>query len=414
MTVVTLTDHYELSMLDAALASGAADQPTTFEVFARSLPEGARYGVLAGQGRLVEALEQFCYDDDTLGWMVDRGVISDRLAARLSTWRFGGRVTGYPEGELYVPGSPVLTVDASFGDAVLLETLTLSILNHDSAVATRAARIVAAAEGRGCLEVGSRRTHEHAAVAAARAAYVAGFDGTANLEANRRYGVPSVGTSSHAFTLAHDGEAEAFRWLVAAQGSGTTLLVDTYDVEQGIRNAVAAAGTDLAEVRIDSGDLAVAAARARALLDELGAVDTRVMVTGDLDEAALAALADAPIDAYGFGTRLVTGLPAPGFVYKPVVVGGRPVAKTSTGKATPAGRKRAFRQLDRCGRVVLEHLLTGAATPDPAWVPVQRTLFADGQGQAGSLQEARARTRRACRAVRAGAGPAFEAVLLSG
>lgn len=389
MRIATLTDHYELSMLEAALESGAAGREVTVEVFARHLPPGYRYGVVAGQGRLAEALASFTYDDDTLEWMVAEKVVSPRLAEWLAAWRFGGAISALQEGQVYAPGVPVLTVDAPFGHAVLLETIVLSILNHDSAIATRASHLVAAAAGRGCLEVGSRRTHEQAAVAAARAAYIAGFDGTANLEAHRRYGVPSVGTSSHAFTLAHHDEREAFDWLVAAQGSDTTLLVDTYDVEQGIRNAVAAAGTDLAEVRIDSGDLAVEARRARVLLDELGATETRVMVTGDLDERALSGgLADAPIDAYGFGTHLVTGLPAPGFVYKPVALDGRPVAKTSSGKATAPGRKQVHREYAPDGTMVADHVLTEQERPQDGWEPLQHPLVEAGD-RVGMVLDAR-------------------------
>lgn len=395
MHVVTLTDHYELSMLDAALDSGAAHRDVTIEVFARRLPPGYRYGVVAGQARLAEALEAFTYDADTLEWMVGEEVVSPRLADWLSGWRFGGTVTALQEGQVYAPGVPVLTVDAPFGHAVLLETLVLSILNHDSAVATRASHLVAAAAGRGCLEVGSRRTHEQAAVAAARAAHIAGFDGTANLEAHRRYGVPSVGTSSHAFTLVHDGEREAFDWLVAAQGADTTLLVDTYEVEQGIRNAVAAAGPGLAEVRIDSGDPAVEARRARALLDELGATGTRVMVTGDLDEHTLAGLADAPIDAYGFGTHLVTALPAPGFVYKPVALDGRPVAKTSSGKATVPGRKHVHREYAADGTIVADHVLAERQRPADGWELLQHPLV-----EVGDRVEAVQQARRLHQAVR--------------
>src|SRR5918994_493351 len=169
----------------------------------------------------------------------------------LADWRFTGDIDGYAEGELYFPGSPVLTVSGTFAEAVLLETLTLSVLNHDSAIAAAAARPL--------IEMGSRRTSEEAAVAAARAAYVAGFASTSNLEAFRRYGVPSTGTAAHSFTLLHDSEAEAFRAQIEALGRDTTLLVDTYDIAQGIRTAVEIAGPRLGAVRIDSRDLIVLA-----------------------------------------------------------------------------------------------------------------------------------------------------------
>ena len=170
------------------------------------------------------------------------GVVGPETLRWLAGYRFGGDVWGYGEGEVFVPGSPLLVVEGTFAEAVLLETLVLSILNHDCAIAAAASRMTVAAQNRPCLEMGSRRTHEEAAVAAARAAYVAGFAGTSNLEAGRRYGIPTVGTAAHAFTLLHDDERAAFAAQVATLGAGTTLLVDTYDVTQGVRTAVEVAG----------------------------------------------------------------------------------------------------------------------------------------------------------------------------
>src|SRR5215208_618637 len=211
-------------MLDAALRDGSAHRQTTFELFARRLPDGRRYGVVAGTARFVEALAQFRFDDSALASLefLDRETL-----AYLADYRFRGDVDGYAEGELYFPGSPVLSVHGTFGQCVVLETLALSILNHDTAIASAAARMVYAAEGRPLIEMGSRRTHEQAAVAAARAAYIAGFTASSNLEAQRRYGVPALGTSAHAFTLLHtspDGpnEKAAFRAQVDALGAGTT------------------------------------------------------------------------------------------------------------------------------------------------------------------------------------------------
>ena len=197
----------------------------------------------------------------------------------LSSYRFGGHVDAYREGELYTAGSPVLTVEGTFAEAVLLETIVLSILNFDSAVATAASLITSAAGERPIIEMGSRRVDPSAAVAAARSAYLSGFASTSNLQAGRIYGIPTAGTASHAFVLAYPTEQEAFAAQVAAFGPRTTLLVDTYDVDQGIRNAVEVAGPELGAVRIDSGDLASEAVRARALLDRLGA--TQHAVGGD-------------------------------------------------------------------------------------------------------------------------------------
>jgi nicotinate phosphoribosyltransferase len=354
-----LTDKYELTMLAAALRDGTAHRKTTFEVFARRLPEGRRYGIVAGTGRFLEALPQFRFND------ADLELLSDFLDADtlgyLADYQFNGDVDGYGEGELYFPGSPVLSVHGTFAECVLLETLALSILNHDCAIASAAARMVSAAEGRPLIEMGSRRTHERAAVAAARAAYLAGFSGSSNLEAQRRYGVPALGTSAHAFTLLHtsaDGpdEQAAFRAQVDALGVGTTLLVDTYDISTGVANAVAVAGPELGAVRIDSGDLGVLARQVRDQLDALGAVNTGIVVTSDLDEFAIAALRAEPVDSYGVGTSLVTGSGAPtaSMVYKLVEVDGVPVAKRSSHKESHGGRKQAHRLAKPTGTIVEE------------------------------------------------------------
>ena len=348
-----LTDHYELTMLEAALGSGAAERRCVFEVFARRLPEGRRYGVVAGTGRFLDALERFRFGETEVEELRRRKVVDEATCDWLAGYRFSGDVSGYAEGEVYFPGSPVLVVESSFAEGVVLETLALSILNHDTAIASAASRMTAAAGDRPCVEMGSRRTHEEAAVAAARAAYIAGFSTTSNLEAGRRYGVPTVGTAAHAFTLVHDSEREAFEAQVASLGTGTTLLVDTYDVPEGVRTAVAVAGTSLGAVRLDSGDLLVQARQVRDQLDELGATSTRILVTSDLDEYAIAALAAAPVDAYGVGTQLVTGSGAPtaSMVYKLVSRSDddgvmRPVEKRSASKSSVGGRKWALRRLD--------------------------------------------------------------------
>ncbi|MCL2424016.1 MAG: nicotinate phosphoribosyltransferase, partial [Micrococcales bacterium] len=210
-----LTDRYELTMLQAALADGTAHRRCLFETFTRRLPPGRRYGVLAGTGRLLEAVEAFRFDDEQLAWLSQANVVDAATVDYLATYRFSGEITGYAEGEVFFPGSPVLQVEGTFAEAVLLETVVLSILNYDSAVASAASRMTSAAGTRPCLEMGARRANEHAAVAAARAAVVAGFAGTSDLEAGRRYGLNTVGTAAHAFTLLHDDEQEAFAAQVA-------------------------------------------------------------------------------------------------------------------------------------------------------------------------------------------------------
>jgi nicotinate phosphoribosyltransferase len=361
-----LTDRYELTMVAAALADGTADRDCVFEVFARRLPHGRRYGVVAGTARLLEQLPRFCFSDEDLATLRDQGITDARLLDWLADFSFSGDVDGYAEGEFFFPGSPVLTVRAPFAEGVMLETLILSVLNHDSAIASAAARMVAAACERPCIEMGSRRTHEEAAVAAARAAHLVGFRSTSNLEAGRRYGVPTTGTSAHAFTLLHDDEASAFRAQVATLGVGTTLLVDTYDVDQGIRTAIEVAGPGLGAIRLDSGDLPTLATHARQLLDELGATKTRIIVTSDLDEYAIAGLMAAPVDGYGVGTSLVTGSGAPtaGMVYKLVERDGVPVAKRSEGKNSVGGRKHAVRRHDADGTATAEVICSSPITPE--------------------------------------------------
>ncbi|MGT2424895.1 nicotinate phosphoribosyltransferase [Amnibacterium kyonggiense] len=367
-----LTDRYELTMLDAALRDGTALRPSVFEVFSRRLSGGRRYGVLAGTGRALEAVEAFRFGDAELDWLRAERVVSPRTLDWLADYRFSGSISGYREGELYFPSSPVLTVEASFAEGVILETLILSILNADSAIATAAARMVSAAGDRPLSEMGSRRTHEQAAVSASRAAWIAGFAATSNLEAGRRWGVPTMGTAAHAFTLLHDSEEEAFRAQIDAMGAGTTLLVDTYDVMTAIETAVGIAGDRLGAVRIDSGDLPVVVRAVRDRLDELGATGTRITVTNDLDEYAIAALAASPVDAYGAGTRLVggSGHPTAGFVYKLVERADadgsmRPVAKKSVEKAGNAGRKWAFRVLED-GIAIEERIVVADAEPQVA------------------------------------------------
>jgi nicotinate phosphoribosyltransferase len=366
-----LTDKYELTMLAAALRDGTADRRTTFELFARRLPDGRRYGVVAGTGRFLEVLPSFRFDDDALSVLAE--FLDPETVEYLRVYEFRGDMDGYAEGELYFPGSPVLSVHGSFAECIVLETLALSIFNHDSAIASAAARMVSAARERPLIEMGSRRTHEQAAVAAARAAYIAGFAATSNLEAQRRYGVPAEGTAAHSFTLLHthpDGpdEVAAFRAQVDALGTGTTLLVDTYDVTTGVANAVAAAGTVLGGVRIDSGELGVLARQVREQLDRLGATQTRIVVSGDLDEFAIAALGADPVDSYGVGTSLVTGSGAPtaNMIYKLVEVDGIPVQKRSSHKESQGGRKEAMRVSRPTGTIIEEVVHPAGQPPDMA------------------------------------------------
>jgi putative nicotinate phosphoribosyltransferase len=401
-----LTDQYELTMLQASLLSGAAGRRAVFEVFARHLPHGRRYGVVAGTGRLLDAITRFRFGPADLEFLGGAGIVNEPTLAFLESYRFGGNIWGYSEGDCYFPGSPILVVEGTFAEAVLLETVSLSILNHDSAIASAASRMVTAAGDRPIIEMGSRRTHERAAVASARAAYIVGFASTSNVRARYEYGVPSAGTSAHAFTLVHDSERHAFETQISSLGPATTLLVDTYDVPRAVRTAVEVAGRDLGAVRIDSGDLPVVARQVRALLDELGATSTRIILTGDLDEYSIAALGAVPVDGYGVGTSLVTGSGAPtaALVYKLVAralsAGDdelEPVAKRSVGKPGRGGRKWAVRHRDEHGIALSEQISLTPPEPGPLDRELLVPLMADGEiiGPMGSegVEKARARHR---------------------
>ncbi|WP_405471465.1 nicotinate phosphoribosyltransferase [Streptomyces anulatus] len=413
------TDQYELTMVQAALKAGTADRHSVFEAFTRRLPEGRRYGVVAGTGRVLDAVENFHFDDEMIGFLRQQDIVDEPTLEWLAGYRFSGDIWGYPEGEVYFPGSPILRVEGSFAECVLLETVILSILNHDSAIAAAASRMSAAAGGRRLIEMGARRTHELSAVASARAAFVGGFDATSDLAAGFRWAIPTVGTSAHAFTLLHDTERDAFRAQVDSLGRGTTLLVDTYDVTEAVRAAVEIAGPELGAVRIDSGDLLLVAHRVRQQLDELGATGTKIVVTSDLDEYAIASLAAAPVDAYGVGTQLVTGSghPTCSMVYKLVARAGSaepdaplvPVAKKSLGaKSSKGGRKWAARRTDAHGVAEAEVIGTGPAPAESVGRPLLVELVRGGEVVAREPLEA-ARERH----VAARAGLPMSAIQLS-
>lgn len=407
MTTALLTDHYELTMIRAALRSGHAHRASTFELFPRRLPSGRSYGVVAGVGRALKALAEFRFGDDELAFLRERGITDDALDEWLANFRFTGSMWGYPEGELYFSGSPLLTVQGTFAECVVLETLLLSIYNHDSAIASAASRMTAAAEGRPIIEMGGRRTHEWSAVAAARAAWIAGFAFTSDLEAGRSWMLPTSGTAAHAFTMLYETEEAAFRAQLDTLGENTTLLVDTYDIDEAVRTGVRLTQGRLGAVRIDSGDLHVVVRDVRALLDSLGATKTKIIVTNDLDEWQIAALRGAPVDGFGVGTSVVTGSghPTCGFVYKMVAraMSDEPgaaqvaVSKLSANKATVGGRKYALRRLDERGIAVAEVIGVGAPPEgDYNDRPLLVPLVLDGEvvGQE-PLQAARDRHQRA-------------------
>ncbi len=407
ISTALLTDMYELTMIKAAMHAGTAFRRCTFELFPRRLPPGRSYGVVCGTGRALAALRDFRFGDEEIAFLRERGIADDMLAEWLANYRFTGNIRGYGEGDLFFSGSPVLVVEGSFAEVVVLETLLLSIFNHDSAVASAASRMTLAAEGRPIIEMGGRRTHEWAAVASARAAWVAGFGSSSDLEAGRSWGIPVSGTAAHAFTMLFDTEEDAFRAQLAAQGNKTTLLVDTYDVDEAIKLGVRLTNGELGAIRLDSGDLTTEVRRVRKLLDSLGATKTRIIVTNDLDEYQIAALRGAPVDGFGVGTSVVTGSghPTCGMVYKIVSRADsddpndeqRPVAKKSKNKGTVGGRKTVMRQLDEDGKATAEVIgvdITPRADSNDRMVLVD--LVRDGEivGEE-PLQAARDRHERA-------------------
>lgn len=390
-TTAFLTDKYEVTMLQAMLRAGRADHRAVFDLFARRLPKGRRYGVVGGVGRVVEAVKNFRFTDEQIAYLEADPIIDKATVNYLRDYKFRGIIVGQPEGSLYFPNTPIITVIGTFADCVLLETLLLSIMNHDSAVMSAASRMVTAAEGMPMIEMGSRRTSEISAIAAARAAYIAGFNATSNLQAGHLYQIPTTGTSAHAYTLAYgpDGEEQSFYDQMVALGTDTTILVDTYNIPEGIRRAVHAANTLGASgpggIRIDSGDLHEETVNARALLDSLGAIDTKIVLSSDIDEYTISEMKErgTPVDAVGAGTRVVTGSGAPTaeMVYKLVQINDTPVSKRAEGKVSTGGIKVTYREFHEDGTMAGEFFKVGTTSaPFTSSQHPTQVLLVDGQG----------------------------------
>lgn len=391
-TTAFLTDKYEVTMLQAMLRAGRADHRAVFDLFARRLPKGRRYGVVGGVGRVVEAVKNFRFTDEQIAYLEADPIIDEATVRYLRDYKFRGIIVGQPEGSLYFPNTPILTVIGTFADCVLLETLLLSIMNHDSAVMSAASRMVTAAEGMPMIEMGSRRTSETSAIAAARAAYIAGFNATSNLQAGHLYQIPTTGTSAHAYTLAYgpDGEEQSFYDQMVALGTDTTILVDTYNIPEGIRRAVHAANTlgvsGPGGIRIDSGDLHEETVNARELLDSLGAIDTKIVLSSDIDEYTISEMKErgTPVDAVGAGTRVVTGSGAPTaeMVYKLVQINDMPVSKRAEGKISTGGIKVTYREFHEDGTMAGEFFKVGTTSaPFTSSQHPTQILLVDGQGE---------------------------------
>jgi nicotinate phosphoribosyltransferase len=351
-----LIDLYELTMADAYLADGMT-QPAVFELFVRKLPARRGFLVAAGLDQAIDYLTSLRFDDEALAWVSHSGRFSARLIDYFREFRFAGDVDAMPEGTVFFPNEPILRVTAPMPEAQLVETRLMNLLNFQTLIASKAARMVLAAPGKELVDFGARRAHgAEAALLAARASYIAGFAGSATVLAELQFGIPIFGTMAHSFIEAHEDESAAFERFALARPQGLVLLIDTYDTERAAKKVVtlteklAGRGIRVKSVRIDSGDLAAHARKVRTILDAGGLADVTIFASGGLDEDSLAQFTRAfvPIDGYGIGTSLDVSSDAPALdcAYKLQEYAGIARRKLSEGKATYPGRKQVWRQRD--------------------------------------------------------------------
>lgn len=396
-----LTDAYELSMLEAYRAHGMAEV-AVFELFFRKLPPERGFLLAAGLEQAVAYLETLRFSAEELDWLAASGLFAPDFVASLAEFRFTGDVDAVPEGTAVFADEPVLRVTAPLPQAQLVETRLLNLIHFQTVIATKAARVVLAAPGRQLVDFGLRRAHgAEAGLLAARASYLAGFGGTATLQASREFGIPAVGTMAHSFVQAHDDEATAFGRFARVRPRALTLLLDTYNTERGAKIVaalaprLAAEGITVGAVRLDSGDLAAHARAVRAILDDAGQHSIRIFASGGLDEYSVQALcaAGAPIDGFGVGTALTTSsdVPALDCAYKLQEYAGKPRRKRSEGKATWPGRKQVYRRYAQDGTIAGDTVaLLDEQVPGE---PLLRPAMRGGRKVPGlpSLPEARAR-----------------------
>jgi nicotinate phosphoribosyltransferase len=375
-----LTDLYELTMLQAYRASGM-NETAVFEMFVRALPSARNFLLVAGLEQVVDYLLGLRFSGDELDWLASTGRFDAGFVESLRDFRFTGDLDAMAEGTVAFADEPLLRVSAPLREAQFIESRVLNLIHLQTLVASKAARCVLAAEGRPLIDFGLRRAHgAEAGLLSARASYLAGFAGTATVEAARRFGVPVFGTMAHSFVQAHDDESAAFADFARAQPRNATLLIDTYDTARAAHKVVALArrGLPVQGVRIDSGDLGAHAREVRRILDDGGLPQARIFASGNLDEHRVRALVagGAPIDAFGVGTRMNVSADAPFLdcAYKLAEYRGEPRRKRSEGKANWPGRKQVFRRLDDAGRFVGDLLtLEGDDAPGtPLLVPVLR------------------------------------------
>ena len=354
-----LTDLYQLTMLQAYFRE-SLNQTASFEFFVRRLPRSRNFFVAAGIEQLLEFLSGLEFSAEDCEWLRSTGHFAGDFLEYLRELRFTGDVSAMPEGTICFPNEPLVRVTAPLPEAQIVETRLINLLQFQTMIASKAVRSVIAARGRAVVDFGLRRAHgAEAGLLAARASYLAGFAGTSNVLAGRRFGIPLFGTMAHSYVMAHDSEADAFVRFVTSQPERAVLLIDTYDTLRAARTLVQLApglldrGFGIQGVRIDSGDLATLSRSTREILDGGGLTECQVLVSGDLDEYAVRDLlaAGVPIDGFGIGTQLVTSADAPvlNCAYKLEEYAGRPRRKRSPGRQTLPGRKQVFRAYDEGG-----------------------------------------------------------------
>jgi nicotinate phosphoribosyltransferase len=355
-----LTDFYQLAMLHAYFDEGM-DETAVFEFFVRKLPPGRNFLMAAGLEQALQFLEGLRFGEEDLDWLSRQGTFSRPFVDSLANFAFTGDVDAMPEGTLFFPDEPILRVAAPISQAQLVETRLINLLHFQTIIASKAARCVLAAPGRLLVDFGLRRAHgAEAGLLAARAAYLAGFSGTATVLAGPLFGIPLYGTMAHSYIEAHGGELSAFEGFARARPANVTFLIDTYDTEAAARKLVdliprlERQGVTVRAVRLDSGDLAAHARAVRAILDEGGLHHVGIFCSGGVDEYKMQRLlaAGAPISGFGVGTRLDTSADAPYLdcAYKLQEYAGTPRRKRSEGKATWPGRRQVYRQRDGDGR----------------------------------------------------------------
>src|SRR5436309_4553778 len=403
-TSVLLTDLYQLNMMQAYLDRGET-KAAVFEFFVRKLPRDRGFLIAAGLEQVLGLIEPLPFSREELDWLGNTGRFGKNFLDQLADLRFTGDVHAMPEGTVFFANEPILRVTAPLPQAQLVETRVINLLQFQSMIAAKAARMVLAAPGKRLVDFGLRRAHgAEAGLLAARASYIAGFAGTATVLADKLFGIPIFGTMAHSYVQMHDDEAEAFENFARARPKNLTLLIDTYDTEAAARKVVAlaarlkAAGLTAGGVRLDSGDLIALSKRVRRILDEGGLRDVTIFASGGIDETSIMTMlrAGAPIDGFGIGSSLTTSSDAPGLdcAYKLEEYAGVPRRKRSAGKATWPGRKQVWRRLASDGRMAGDIL--SLENDDQAGEPLIELIMQGGKRVAPAplLAEIRARAAR--------------------